>query len=164
MPLQFAPRLSGAIHIRRVSDGDVRVPTLGRAQRVARRHWNWASILVSPFVDPRHVESHPVPRRIEPQRRDGARNVGVQPIVDEFQGIGFRHVAPSTSIGAMPLAMVVTTPSCRPADIGEKRAINRIVPIQLGVLGVLLTWGLVMFGALHRRRSEWDGSGSIGII
>ena len=43
MLVAIDPRLSGAIHIRRVSDGDVRVPTLGRSQRVARRHRNAAS-------------------------------------------------------------------------------------------------------------------------
>jgi hypothetical protein len=138
----------------RVSDGDVDSLTLGRAQCTARRHRNAASNLVVPFVDPGHVESHPVPGPVETQRGDDVWSIHRKPIADEFGRIGLGHVTPSATISAMPLTMAVTPPSFWSTDVRKERAVDRIFHIQLGVHGVLLIFGLVMFSALHRGRSS----------
>ena len=157
-------RPSRLSRFRRGSDGHVCVPTLGRPQRVARRHRNAVSILISPFVDPGHVESHPVPSPVETQRCDGARRGGIKPIVDQFGRIGPGHVTPSTTISAMLLMMAVSTPSRRLTDVSEEGTANRVVHVELRTHGVLLIWEIMMFGVIHRGRSGWDRMGSIAIM
>jgi hypothetical protein len=159
MSVQSAPRLFDAIHIRLVSDGDVRMPAFGRPQCPAWRHRNATSIRVPPFVDPGHRESHPVPCLVETERSDRAWNVGVQPIVDEVRGIRLGHVTPCSTIGAMPLAVAVTTPSCRLADVSKERAVDRIVHVELCVHDALLTWWTVVVSACLCRHVVGGGNG-----